>query len=318
MTAAGPHPDVVTLGEALVVIRPTDATPAGAAGRFLMSVAGAESNVAVALARLGHHVSFAGRVGDDAAGVRIRRSLRGEGVDVGSLHTDPGAPTGLLIRDTGGPHGINVDYHRSSSAGSRLRPGDVDLDAVAAARFLFITGLTYGLSETSKAAIDDAVRVGRSAGTVICWDPNLRTKLHPLAVWERCLRPLLGQVDVVLGSGDELRVVTTTATTEAAVSSLQGHGADTIVVRAGHDRTRVFQGDHHVEVPVDPVDAMDPVGAGDAFAGGLLSGLLDGIAIEEVVGRAHAVARRCVLTAGDIEGLPTRQELETDEDGVDR
>lgn len=311
-------PQVVTLGEALVVIRPTDGSPVGAAGRFVLGVAGAESNVAVALARLGHRVSFAGRVGDDAAGARIVRTLRSEEVDVAAVRVDPGAPTGLLVRDVGGRRGTAVDYHRSGSAGSRLSPEDVDVDAITAARFLYVTGLTCGLSGSAAGAIVEAIRVARAAGTIICLDPNLRMKLQGPSAWERRLRPLLDSVDVVVGGGNELQIMTSTTSSDTAVSALRDHGVDTIVVRAGSGPTRAFRGDEVIEVPVDPVIPVDPVGAGDAFSGGLLSGLLDDQALDQSILRAHAVARRCVLTVGDIEGLPNRGELETAEDEVAR
>ena len=310
--------DVVTLGEAMLALRPSDDAPVSAAGCFVAGVAGSESNVAVALARLNHRVAFTGRVGDDAAGLRVLRALRAEGVDVVGLRTDPAAPTGLLVRDAGGPRGSSVDYHRAGSAGSRLQAGDVDVAAVAAARTLFVTGLTCGLSGSAASAVAIAVDAARRSGVAVCLDPNLRTKLGTSRDWEARVRPLLASTDVVVGSGTELQVITATADTEAATRALLAQGVRTVVVRSERDPTLVVEVDGRLEVPFEWVVPVDAVGAGDAFAGGFLSGLLDGVPLGDAIARAHAVARRCVLTMGDIEGLPTRAELANGADEVTR
>lgn len=318
MVGAMKRIDVVTLGESMALVRPTDGSPVAAAGRFVMSVAGTESNVAVALARLGHRVAFTGRVGDDAAGSRVRRQLKADGVDVANLRVDPTFPTGILVRDVGGRRGISVDYHRYGSAGSSLCPDDVDTSEIGAARILFVTGLTCGLSDSAFAAVEHAIGSAKDAGTTVWMDPNIRTKLLPLSDWEPRLRPLLDKVDAIIGSDEELQLVTRTAETGAAVAALRDLGIGTVVVRAGTAATRGFRGTDTVEVRVDPVEAVDPVGAGDAFSGGLLSGLLDDLSLESALVRAQQVARRCVLTVGDVEGLPTRRELARDENEVTR
>lgn len=301
--------DVVTLGEALLALRPSDDAPISAAERFVVGVVGSESNVAVALARLGHRVAFFGRVGDDAAGLRVLRALRAEDVDVVGLRTDHGAPTGLLVRDAGGPRGTGVDYHRACSAGSRLEPGDIDVAVIAAARMVFVTGLTCGLSGSAASAVATAVDAARRGGVSVCLDPNLRAKLGTSRDWEARVRPLLASVDVVMGSGTELQVITGTADIESATRELLARGVRTVVVRSDRQPTLVVESDGRLEVPFDRVVPVDSVGAGDAFAGGFLSGLLDGVSVTDALARAHAVARRCVLTMGDIEGLPTRAEL---------
>ncbi len=305
-------PEVVTLGEALLVVRPTDPTPVATATAFVLGVAGAESNVAVALSRLGHRAAFIGRTGDDAAGHRIRRALRAEGIDTTALTPDPAAPTGLLVRDLGGKRGIAVDYHRLCSAGSRLEPADIDPQLIEGARFLHVTGLTCGLSATAAAAVVHAASIARDVGTPVVLDPNLRYRLHPKGVWRELLEPVFPLASVVVAGLTELRIACGHSTTSQSVARLRDLGVRTFVLREGVRDTHILHDGNEVVVPVDAVDPVDPVGAGDAFAGGLLSGLLDELPLRDAVVRAHAVARRCVLTPGDTEGLPTRRELSND------
>lgn len=301
--------DLVTLGEALLGLWPDDGAPIGSATRLSFGVVGAESNAALAVSRLGHRVAFLGRVGTDAAGRRIIRTLRSEGVDVGGLREDPDASTGILIRDAGGPRGTSVDYHRTGSAGSRLAPSDVDTGVIGRSRFLLITGLTCGLSDSAAEAVASAVASARAQGTVVCLDPNLRSRIASDEEWRERVGPLLASVDVIIGSAAELTVVTGTTSREDALSELTSSGVETVVMRSDDAPTVVVTAGYRFERTFERVSPVDAVGAGDAFAGGFLSGLIDGIDIEAAVERAQAVARRCVMTMGDVEGLPTRQEL---------
>lgn len=310
--------DVVTLGEALVAVRPTDATPALHAARFALAATGTEVNVALALSRLGHRTAFIGRVGDDTSGRRIRRTLQADGVDTTGLRTDRSAATGLLVRDVAGQRPTTVDYHRTGSAGARLEPEDVDGSLIAEARFLHVTGLTCGLSTTAARAVEHAMLLAAQAGTAVSLDPNLRSRLHPPEVWRRLVGPLLSRAQLVIGSGDELGVVTDARDPRQAIGRLLSAGVRTVVMRGGTEPTHVVTTEQRVQVPVQPVDPVDPVGAGDAFAGGLLSGLLDDLDLADAVARAHAVARRCVQVAGDTEGLPSRDELAREDGEVVR
>lgn len=303
-------PEVVTLGEALGVLRPDDASPVTVATRFVLDVAGAESNVAVGLSRLGHRVAFVGRVGDDATGRRIRRTLLAEQVDVTALRTDPTAPTGLLVRSTDPRLGISVDYHRRGSAGTRLCPADVDAAPLAGARFLHVTGLSTGLSDDARDAVQHAVRTAVDADVAVCLDPNLRLRLHPPAIWQDLLAPLLTQASLVVTSSQELCMATGEEDPSTAIRALLAQRADAVVVRNGTDPTQIHTAAGTTRVDVTSVAAVDPVGAGDAFNAGLLSGLVDSVGLRDAVARGHLVARRCVLAAGDTAGLPTREELE--------
>src|SRR5215475_16090135 len=116
---------VVALGETMVVLRQSG--PPGRPGvgqQFSLSIAGAEATVAIGLARLGHQVSWAGRVGQDRPGALIIETLRAAGVHTEHVVPDPEAPTGLMLRWQRTGERAAVDYYRSGSAGSRLTAAD--------------------------------------------------------------------------------------------------------------------------------------------------------------------------------------------------
>ena len=202
--------DVLTLGETMAAIRTT--APLRLGGPAQLSVAGAESTVAIGLARLGHRVGWIGVTGADEPGELIRRTLRAEGVDLSLARVDPAAPTGLILFEPRVADINRVSYYRSGSAGSRLRPSGTGAPrsspAAPVPRVLHVTGITCALGAGPYAAVAAAVAGARAAGALVCLDVNHRQRLWSVAEAADALRPLLPSIDVVVASDDELAVLT--------------------------------------------------------------------------------------------------------------
>lgn len=310
-------PDVVTFGEALAVFSAEPGTPVATATTFRRFVAGAELNLAVGLARLGHRVSWFGRVGDDAHGRLVRRVLRGEGVDVSRLAVDPAGPTALLVRDAHAERVIDVSYFRSGSAGSRLRPDDVDADHVRSARVLAVSGVTAAISDTALAAVRYAVDVAREAGVTVVLDPNIRYRLAPLEAQVGVLRQLSARADVVLAGEDEALAITGLSKARGEADQwFLDRGCSTVVFKAGAAGAWATDGSRSWVQQAYPVQVVDPVGAGDAFAAGFVSAVLDDLPLPDALERAAACGALNVSVAGDFDGSPTRSELTTFLEGI--
>ena len=310
--------EVFTLGECLASFVATTPGPLSEAVGFERHVAGAEANVAVGLARLGHSVTYLGRVGGDGFGTAIVRELRGEGVDVRHLAVDPDAPTGVMFRERRVLGAMDVAYHRSGSAGSRLGTEDVERAAADGAfdgaRWLHLTGITPALSTTARAATTRALEIGRDAGLVISLDLNLRRRLWSDDAAALVLRELAPRVDVVLGSADELAVVAgADADRDPAelVAMVAALGPATVVAKLGAEGAIGLEAGVpvvHVEAIPVPV-VQDPVGAGDAFCAGFIAGRLDGVDLETALRMGNACGALAVAAIGDQAGLPDRAEL---------
>jgi 2-dehydro-3-deoxygluconokinase len=308
---------VITLGECLVSF--VAETPGSLSGvvRFERHVAGAEANVAVGLARLGHGVAYIGRVGADAFGTAILRALRGEGVEVRHLVDDQAAPTGVLFRERRVLGAATVLYHRSGSAASRLEPADVDRavadGAFDGARWLHLTGITPAISATARDAVVRARDVARERGMTISLDLNLRRRLWSDAVAAPVLRALAERVDVVLGSADELAVLAgaDAAADPAALLAALDEGHAIVVAKLGADGAMALErGGSPIQAAAIPVaSAVDPVGAGDAFCAGFIAGRLDGVDVATALRMGNACGALAVSAAGDQAGLPDRAEL---------
>lgn len=298
--------DVLTAGEAMGAIRADGLVRLGTRARI--SVAGAEVTVAIGLSRLGHTCRWVGVVGTDQLGALVLRTLRAERVDA-AVRTDE-APTGVIVFEERLACVARVDYHRRASAGSLLAPQDLLSAWEPASRVLHVTGLTMAIGDGPAETVRAGVRAARKRGVMVCLDVNHREKLWTSASARRALVPLTDALDVVIASEDELALVAPSGDEEAAqVDSLLECGVDQVVVKLGAQGARAYTRGGTVHVPARPVRPVDPVGAGDAFVAGYLSGLLDGLTVRERLALAVTTGAFVVATTGDWEGLPSRDEL---------
>nr|WP_278250927.1 MULTISPECIES: sugar kinase [unclassified Actinopolyspora] len=301
---------MITFGETMGLLLAQPGLPLEHADSFRRSVAGAESNTVVGLARLGHSVGWFGRVGDDPFGHAALRALRGEGVDVSRAVVDETLPTGLLVRDAHAQRPIEVCYYRSGSAGSSLRPADVDEQWIASARSLHFTGITAALSEDARAAAEKAAHVAREAGVRVSVDPNIRRKLADGPRWRELLRPLTGYADLVLTGLDEAEEISGRSGERDAAAWFLERGAELVVLKLGSEGAWATDGTEEWFQRAARVPVVDPVGAGDAFNAGFLSARLRGLSVPEALAEGVVVAGNVVQVAGDMDGLPNSRVVE--------
>ncbi|GAB2873029.1 sugar kinase [Streptomyces mayteni] len=302
--------EVLTFGETMLSLQLEG--PLAVGNPVRPTVAGAESNVAVGLARLGHRVRWAGRVGADEPGRMVLRTLRGEGVDVAHASLDHTAPTGAMLRERRVADLARVHYWRAGSAASHLRPEHVRPALDAGTRVLHLTGITCALGADPLATVRAAAEHAAEHGWTVSLDVNHRTRLWSAERAASVLRPLLPWVDIVIASDDELPLVAGGDGAEEAerVEVLLLAGVREVVVKRGAEGADLhLRGQPALRAPARRVPVADTVGAGDAFSAGYLSALLDDLPPEGRLRRATATAAFAVATAGDWEGLPHRDEL---------
>lgn len=299
-------PDVLTVGESMVAFRAEG--PVAHGGTQVTRVAGAESNVAIGLVRLGHSVAWAGRVGADGFGRLILRELRAEGVDTAHAVVDPSRPTGLMFVEERTADLTRVEYRRSGSAGSALRREDVEAALAAGPRVVHLTGITPALSGSARDAVQWTAENAGAAGALVTFDVNFRSRLWSREQAREVLAPLAGHAAYVIASEDELDLVADGSEDEAA-ADLLARGARAVVVKRGHRGASVHTRSGRVDAPAIQVTAVDPIGAGDAFSAGYLSGLLDGFEPAECLRRGITTGAFAASVRGDWDGAPTRDEL---------
>jgi 2-dehydro-3-deoxygluconokinase len=320
---AGDSPELVAFGEALIAFVARPAGPLHEARQFSAHVAGAESNVAVGVARLGHRVGFAGRVGDDAFGSMIVRRLLAEGVATEHLVRDSEAPTGLLFRNLREFPPPEVTYRRDGSAGSRLAPDDVRsaLEGLAPGTVVHVSGVTPALSESCRAALLVLAETARARELQLFVDVNYRSRLWSVDVAAPVLRNLVASASIVTASRHEAALVTGEDNPADAAAALIGLGPRVAVIREDTLGAVASTSSHQAPIVVPrqaAQRAVDAVGAGDAFNAGLIASLLENQSLPDAIANAHLCAAAAVGVIGDIEGLPTRRELISPTDDIRR
>lgn len=311
MTASDPtNPaQVVAIGETMGLVAATRTGAFTVGSPAMMSFGGAESNVAIGLSRLGHPTAWIGRLGTDSIGVMIRDALRAEGVDVSWVRFDDDVPTGLMLREHRTADRVRVSYYRRGLAGSRLRAEDLDADAISRARVLHLSGITPALSESARSAVEHAVTLARRADVTVSFDLNYRAALWSPDEAGPVLRWFVQRSDIVYAGEDEAAMVVGDGTTEHLAKKLAALGPREVVLKLGVEGAYARIDNEALRSPALTVSAVDPVGAGDAFVAGYLSGLLDELPPAERLRRGNVCGAFSVSVAGDWEGLPRRHEL---------
>lgn len=300
---------VVTFGETMALMSAPRAGPLAHARSLDLGIGGAESNVAIALRRLGADVTWIGRVGSDSLGDLVLREIAAEGITVVGIR-DSEAPTGLMLKERRSSEEIRIWYYRSGNAGSRLEPADIDPVIIRSAALLHVTGITPALSDSARAATYAAIDTARAAGVRISFDLNYRGKLWSTDAASEVYRHIVPLCDLVFAGDYEAAIaVGSTEDPLELARRLIELGAGQAVIKLGaRGAVAVVDGVSYVQ-PAVPIRAIDTVGAGDGFVAGYLAEYLLGCDVETRLGTATTVGAYACLVAGDWEGMPRRAEL---------
>ena len=300
---------VVLVGETLINLNgPTD-RPLDRGSHLHFSFAGAEVNVAIGLARLGHQAVWSSVVGDDIFGEIVVRGLRGEGVDTSCVQVGPG-PTALMVKSFRAGAEPEVFYYRKGSAMSQAGPRTFDFDAWGEFDVLYLTGITPALSDSCRALTAHLIDEAHSRQIPVWLDPNYRSKLWSHEEARDTLLGYLPKVQVVFAGLGEGKMLAGSDEPKEIGRLLLQAGAQQAIVKAGAEGNYFFDGNDVIHMPTAWLDRIvDPVGAGDAFAAGVLSSHLEGLSWQEALGRGNAMGAMVSQTLGDWEGLPMRKGL---------
>lgn len=300
---------VVTLGETMALMASDKAGPLAHASTMSLGIGGSESNVAIGLQRLGVQAVWCGRIGADSLGQLVAREIRAEGVDVRAI-VDDDAPTGLMIKERRTPTAQKVAYYRSGSAGSRIVPDDVEERLIAGAALLHVSGITPALSPQAASTLQYAIAAAKSSGVPVSFDLNYRSKLWSTEAAGSAYREIIPDVDIVFAGLEEAELaIGTVRDAEEAARRIAAMGPSQVVIKLGADGALAFVDGKVFRQGALVIDALDTVGAGDAFVAGYLAEFVGGLEAEERLQTAVSTGAFVCLVPGDWEGLPRRDEL---------
>ncbi len=299
---------VITAGETMALVVPPSPGRLRHATSLSLSIGGAESNVAIGLARLGIPASWISVLGDDELGELVLHRLRAEGVDTSGVRRIADRATGLYLREEVAGR-LRVYYYRSGSAAATLSPNAFDPSMLQGAAFLHLTGITGALSQECAEFLPWAASTARDAGVRVSYDVNYRSRLWEPSAAQAATEALLPLIDVLFVGHDEANALWGWET-DTALEQLSKIGPSEVILKLGADGcTAMINGEQQTS-PGFPARQLDPIGAGDAFDAGYLAATLWGWAPEKRLRAANAMGAFCVQNLGDYEGLPNRRELD--------
>lgn len=299
-------PEVVSAGETMALLVPSGPGRLRHAAQLELRIGGAESTVAIALARLGLSAGWVSWLGDDELGELVCSRVRAEGVDVSQVRRVD-APTGLYLREQVAGS-VRVYYYRRHSAASAMGPRAFHPGYLDGAKFLHLSGITPALSKSCSAFTRWAVAEAKDRGVKVSFDVNYRSKLWSKEEARGFIDDLLPRTDLLFVSDDEARVLWQEEG-ETLLATLAAQGPKEVLLKKGAEGCLASLEGELFSQPAYKVTAVDPIGAGDAFAAGYLAAKLWGLAPERRLKAASALGAYSVMSPGDYEGLPGKDEL---------
>lgn len=304
--------DVLLVGEAMGVFIAEDYGDLGEVHNFSKGIAGAEINVGVGLSRLGFDVSYVSKLGKDPMGCYIRNFIDSEKINTQHLIIDEENNTGLQIKNKVSKDDPEVYYYRENSAFSTLKASELSSIDFSDVRLFHITGIPLAINIETREVIYELAKKAKDANCLITFDPNLRVTL-----WENeetmveTINDIVKFADVFMPGISEGALLTGYTDPEDIARFYQDLGVETVIIKDGSKGAYFKENSKELKlVPGVKVESvMDTVGAGDGFAAGVLSGLLENISITECVRRGNVIGSIQVQHKSDNEGLPTRDEL---------
>lgn len=271
--------DVFTLGETMIRFTPRGFTRLEEAAELELRVGGSESNVAVALARLGLRVAWSSKLPRNAMGDLTARRIRSFGVDVSHVHWTPEGRMGLYFIEPGAvPRSSLVLYDRAHSAASTMRPDDFDWSVLDSTRHVHLTGITPALSADARDTVARALSEARARHCTLSFDVNYRGRLWSAAAAREALLPLVADLDLLICTSSDVSGVFGIEGTpeEMALGMAELTNAPLVALTLGGDGALLWDRQEFHRATPFAVQAIDRVGAGDAFDAGLLWGYLNG------------------------------------------
>ena len=303
-------PEIITTGETMCAF---------ASGQGLlrynrnyeMKIAGAESNFAIDVQKLGHDCGWMSKLGEDEFGHFILNSVRSEGVDCSQVHFTEEAQTGLLFKQRAAGNETSVFYYRKGSAASRMRFTDFDGDYLRSAKYIHLTGITPLLGESNRELFDQLFEMAEKEHLQISYDPNIRLKICDTPEKMELLKGYLLRAQLVMLGLDEAKLLLGETTFDGVCDRLFAEGkAEVIAVKDGARGAYVANKEERVKIEPYPCHPVEPVGAGDAFNAGFICGLLEGKPLA-VCGKMGAIAGALTTeNVGDTEGMPVRTQMQ--------
>ncbi|WP_245976690.1 sugar kinase [Oceanobacillus arenosus] len=307
--------DIVTIGETMVLFYPFENRPLKYTSLFSKTIAGAESNVAIGLSRLGKNTRWIGRLGKDPFGDMVISTLTSENIDLSKVIRDESDFTSVFFKDMNRFGDPEVFYYRKGSASSKWEPKHVKKDWFEDSRILHMSGITPALGINTLSFTRECMKVAKSLGLTISFDPNIRHKLWTEENSREALLSLVPLSDIFLPGIEEAKFLLGDKPVEQLAKEFISMGPATVAIKLGEEGAFGMskEGDAYMVPGEKTNNIVDTVGAGDAFATGFLSIVADdptNFSLMVALSRGNKLGSIVIQEKGDWETLPSLKMIE--------
>lgn len=300
--------EVIGIGESMVSLVNAPTGYIRHADSFKPFAAGAETNTLIGLSRLGHKTAWISALGDDEQGELILHKVRAEDVDTSQV-LRKNEKTGVFFKQISPDGSVDVTYYRENSAASNMSIDDIDVEAIRGAKVLYLTGITLSLSQSAKEMLFDVVKQLGDDVKVI-FDPNIRLKMWSASEARETILKFIPFVDCLIVGRNEVDILLENANPHEALDAFRALGCSKTVLKLGSDGAIYdFDGARGEVKNPRHFKEIDPVGAGDAFAAGIVSGLLKEEKPGKLVENACFLGGYITQFVGDYQGFPSENML---------
>lgn len=303
---------LLLVGEPMGLFTARDEGPLETVKNYTTAVTGAEFNVAVGLSRLGHTVGFMTKLGNDPFGRKISNAMNKNQIDTSLIAYDDNHFTGFMLKSKVSSGNPEPFYYCKNSAASTISTDDLGSIDLNEYQYLHITGILPALSQSTLDAAKYFMRKAKECGLTIFFDPDLRSQLwNDTTMMAYHINEMAFLSDYFLPNAEEGRILTGGLTTPESIASYyQVRGIPNVVVKVGQKGAYLATKKDHEHLPAYEIDkVIDASGAGDGFAVGVISGVMEGLPLRDAVDRGNAIGSIQVTFVGDNDGLPDREQL---------
>lgn len=303
-------PEIITVGETMAAFTPGSSGLLRYVRNYEMRIAGAESNLAIGVSKLGHSAGWVSGLGKDEFGAFVQNSIRAEGVDTSRVRFDGEHRTGIMFKQIQDSSETSVFYYRENSAASHMDSSILDREYVRGCRILHLTGITPVLGNSCEQMVKYAMDLAASEGIMISFDPNIRRKLWKDRDYVPMLKEMVLKSQIVLLGLDEAETLFGSRDEKRIVDILfSGGRTEYAAIKNGGEGAVAADAEQICRIAPHPCNCIDPIGAGDAFNAAFLCGILEGKGIRECGVMGAVAGALATETYGDTEGYPTEEHM---------
>ena len=301
--------DIITIGESLIELSTDKSlTTATTLDKYY---GGDTLTTAIAALRLGSKVGFISRIGIDCFRDYLLESWQEEGLDISHVKPVQGV-NGLYMVALGQDcNEKQSSLYRRKTAATNLSVDDISTEYIQNSSVLYTTGLTQSLSISAREAIKEAFRIAKENNVITAYDPNYKAQIWSEDEAKEAFEELSEYIDVLfVNVKHDSKIVTDTSSIDNAMKFLWDMGISNVIIKSTEEKKYYVGSNGKIEtINFIDGDVIDDTGAGDAFNGGVLHGLANGMSIFKAATLGSIVAGLQIKGVGAIKSTPKREEV---------